>query len=378
MDEWDGEVDLTALREQIDGINRELLELLNRRAEVVRELRQIKERRAMELFIPSREKEMLELLVAENRGPFSDEAIRYLFKEIFAASLGLMKEESERSLIVARGEGRPDVVIEARGRRIGEGAVMIAGPCAVESADQMERVARRLSELGVGFLRGGAFKPRTSPYSFQGLGAEGVRILEDVGRRYDLVTVSEVVDTKALDLMADRIDVLQVGTRNMANYELLKEVAATGKPILLKRGFAATLDELLSAAEYIALAGNERIILCERGIRTFDRETRFTLDLSAVPLLQGRCRLPVIVDVSHSSGRRDIIPAMARAALAVGAQGVMVEVHPSPATAMSDSQQQLDLDQIAALLRELEPFLSRVEESSTAPFRGSSVPRSVR
>jgi 3-deoxy-7-phosphoheptulonate synthase/chorismate mutase len=359
-------MDMEGLRTQLDQINRQLLALLNRRAEVVQQVRRIKEKQALDLFIPGREKEMLDLMVAQNRGPFPDDTIRHLFSEIFQASLELMTREGARSLLVARGDDRPEVVIEVRGRAIGRNPVVIAGPCSVESLEQMKQVASHLSELGVGFLRGGAFKPRTSPYSFQGLGAEGVRILEEVGREYDLATVSEVVDIHSLELMAEHVDVLQIGTRNMANYELLKSVALVGKPVLLKRGFAATLDELLRAAEYMAIAGNEQIILCERGIRTFGRETRFTLDLSAVPLLQGLCRLPVIVDVSHSSGRCDVIPAMARASLAAGAKGVMIEVHPTPVTAKSDSQQQLNLDQFSALIANLRPFLT-VEDTRVLP-----------
>jgi len=185
-----------------------------------------------------------------------------------------------------------------------------------------------------------------------------VRLLEETGRRHGLSTVSEVMDTRTVALMASHVDVLQVGSRNMANYELLKEVAGTGKPVLLKRGFAATLDEFLQAAEYLAAAGNENVILCERGIRSFGRDTRFTLDISAVPLLRGKSRLPVIVDVSHAAGRRDVIPALARSALAAGAHGVMVEVHPNPPLARSDSQQQLDLVQFETLLESLKPFLS--------------------
>jgi 3-deoxy-7-phosphoheptulonate synthase len=242
-------------------------------------------------------------------------------------------------------------------REVGRDPIIIAGPCAVEDEEQMERVASRLAELGVTFLRGGAFKPRTSPYSFQGLGKEGLLLLESAGRRHGLKTVTEVVDTRTVDLVANHADMLQIGSRNQLNYELLKAVATTGKPILLKRGFAATLDELLRAAEYIVAGGNENVVLCERGIRTFARETRHTLDISAIPLLRELCRLPVIVDISHAAGRRDILPSLARASLAAGAHGIMVEVHPNPGLARSDAQQQLDLDQFERLLSGLSPDL---------------------
>jgi 3-deoxy-7-phosphoheptulonate synthase/chorismate mutase len=227
----------------------------------------------------------------------------------------------------------------------------------VEDAEQMEIVAAGLARLGVGFLRGGAFKPRTSPYAFQGLGETGLRILAEAGKRHGLATVTEVVDTRTLDLVARYADVLQIGSRNMANYELLKAVAVSGKPVLLKRGFSATLDELLQAAEYLVDGGNDQVILCERGIRTFSRETRATLDISAIPLLREMCRLPVVVDVSHAAGRRDILPSLARASLAAGAHGVMVEVHPNPVLARSDAQQQLDLQQFERLLDALRPEL---------------------
>ena len=353
-----GGPDLEELRQQISDLNLEILESLNRRADLVQQVRRFKENHTMRMFSPSREKAMLDSLVGANHGPFPDGVIRHLFTEIFRASLGLMQDPVKRQMMVARTPGTENVVVRVGDREVGREPIVIAGPCSVEDRDQMEQVAGVLSRLGVGFLRGGAFKPRTSPYSFQGLGEEGVLLLEETGRRHGLATVSEVVDTRIVDLMARHVDILQVGSRNMANYELLKEVAGVGKPVLLKRGFAATLDEFLLAAEYLAAAGNENVILCERGIRSFGQETRFTLDLSAVPLLRGMCRLPVIVDVSHAAGRRDIIPSLARASLAAGAHGVMIEVHPNPIMARSDNQQQLDLRQFEDLFGTLLPFTS--------------------
>jgi 3-deoxy-7-phosphoheptulonate synthase/chorismate mutase len=360
---------LNDLRQQISAINHEILVLLNRRAELAQQVRSYKERNAMEMFIPSREQEMLDSLVEANGGPFPDEVIRDLFREIFRASLGLMQAQKKDTLVVARRSGDPDTLVEVDDVVVGREPMLIAGPCAVEDELQMERVSERLASLGVRFLRGGAFKPRTSPYSFQGLGEAGLRLLREAGRRHGLKTVTEVVDTRSVELVARYADVLQIGCRNMMNYELLKAVATTGKPVLLKRGFAATLDEWLRAAEYIALGGNERIILCERGIRTFTKETRNTLDISAVPLMRELCRLPLVVDVSHAAGRRDILPHLSRAALAAGAHGVMIEVHPTPHLARSDAQQQLDLDQFERLLDALRPELLPASRSAAARQR---------
>lgn len=366
--EIQGTTSLADLRRRINAVNHDILELLNKRAGIVQEVVEYKERNAIEIFIPTREQEMLDGLVEANPGPFSDDMIRHLFREIFRVSLRHMEKDKKQSLQVTRRPGAPTDVIPVGDREVGRDPIIIAGPCAVESEEQMERVASRLAELGVTFLRGGAFKPRTSPYSFQGLGEEGLLLLEAAGKRHGLMTVTEVVDTRTVDLVAKHADMLQIGSRNQLNYELLKAVATTGKPILLKRGFAATLDELMRSAEYIVAGGNENVILCERGIRTFARETRNTLDITAIPLLGELCRLPVIVDISHAAGRRDILPSLARASLAAGANGIMVEVHPNPGLARSDAQQQLDLDQFERLLSGLTPDLlsltPRVAEQS--------------
>lgn len=345
--------ELAALRGQLDQVNGQILDLLNERARLVLEVKRVKEQNDIGMFCPGREKQMLDDVVARNRGPFSDDVIRQLFKEIFRASLESMQAAGIEGLRVSRAGGAADVVIDVRGHVIGREPVLIAGPCAIESREQAFEVARHLVARGVGFMRGGAFKPRTSPYSFQGLGDEALRILSEVRRETGIVVVSEVTDTRSVDRMAASVDILQVGSRNMANYELLKAIGATGMPVLLKRGFAATIDEYLLAAEYVAQQGNDRIILCERGIRTFARETRYTLDIGAVPILRQSCRLPVVVDVSHASGRRDLVLPLARAAIAAGASGVMVEVHPQPAHALSDSAQQIDFDELDTLLNAL-------------------------
>lgn len=235
------------------------------------------------------------------------------------------------------------------------------GPCAVESRRQIMETGAFLSRHGVRILRGGAFKPRTSPYSFQGLGEPALRWLSEASRRYGMASVTEVLDTRDVPLTAEYADILQVGTRNMQNYALLKMLGRQRKPVLLKRGMGSTLREFLFAAEYILSEGNENVILCERGSRTFEPSTRATLDLSIAVLARRLAGLPVIVDVSHALGRTDIMAPVARAALAAGVDGVMCEVHPAPETALSDGGQSLDFSGFADLLGAIRPFLAFVE-----------------
>jgi len=235
----------------------------------------------------------------------------------------------------------------------GEQVVMMAGPCSVESAEQIETIATLVAEQGVRVLRGGAFKPRTSPYSFQGLGMKGLQLLRATADAHDLLVVSEVMDHTQLPMIMDYVDVLQVGARNMQNYNLLKEVGKVPKPVLLKRGISATLEELLLSAEYIMMGGNYNVILCERGIRTFESYTRNTLDISAIPVIKKLSHLPIIVDPSHGTGRRDKVPPMARAALAAGADGLLIEVHSDPEKALSDGAQSLYPVQFERLIKEL-------------------------
>ncbi|WP_307816587.1 3-deoxy-7-phosphoheptulonate synthase [Nocardioides limicola] len=243
----------------------------------------------------------------------------------------------------------------------------IAGPCAVETPDQTLEAARMAVSAGATVLRGGAYKPRTSPYAFQGLGEEGLRILADVGRRTGLPTVTEVVDPRDVPVVAEHVDMLQIGTRNMANFALLQAVGEAGKPVLLKRGMTATIEEWLMAAEYIAQRGNLDVVLCERGIRTFEPSTRNTLDISAVPVVQATSHLPIIVDPSHAAGRKDLVVPLSRAAIAVGADGVIVDVHPQPETALCDGPQALlgqELRQLAQAVRQLPSLVGR--EAATA------------
>lgn len=223
--------------------------------------------------------------------------------------------------------------------------MMIAGPCSVESRDQLMTVAFALKNAGVTVLRGGAFKPRTSPYDFQGLGLEGLKIMKEVADETGMVTISEIMSPSQIDIAARYIDIFQIGARNMQNFDLLKAVGQSGHPVLLKRGLSATLEEFILAAEYILHGGNDRVMLIERGIRTFEKWTRNTLDISAVPLLKQETHLPVYVDVSHATGRKDILLSCAKAALAAGADGIMVEVHPNPQAALSDAKQQINIDE---------------------------------
>src|SRR5438270_13511699 len=235
--------------------------------------------------------------------------------------------------------------------RIGGGhLVLIAGPCAVEGEQVLDTIAGHVKAAGANLLRGGAFKPRTSPYSFQGLGVEGLRILRDVGHRHGLPVVTEVMDPRQVDVVSRYADMFQIGARNMQNFDLLKEVGQAKKPVLLKRGMSATVKDLLMSAEYVLAEGNPDVVLCERGVRSFEDSTRNMLDLSAVPNVKGQTHLPIIVDPSHATGRPDLIPAMARASIAAGADGVHVEVHDCPEKALSDGPQALLPDRFAALM----------------------------
>jgi 3-deoxy-7-phosphoheptulonate synthase len=235
----------------------------------------------------------------------------------------------------------------------GDQVVVMAGPCSVESAEQIEVIAEHVAKCGARVLRGGAFKPRTSPYSFQGLGPQGLEFMRRAADKHGLLVVSEVMDQTQIPMMLEYVDVLQVGARNMQNYNLLKELGKVPKPMLLKRGIAATVEELLLSAEYIMAGGNYNVILCERGIRTFESYTRNTLDVSAIPVIKKLSHLPIIVDPSHGTGRRDKVAPMARAALAAGADGLLIEVHHNPDKALSDGAQSLYPDQFEQLMKEL-------------------------
>jgi len=263
--------------------------------------------------------------------------------------------------LVSRESKGESSIIKVRDVAIGgEGVVVIAGPCAVESREQLLTAARVVRRAGADILRGGAFKPRTSPYSFQGLEAEGLKLLAEASAETGIITVTEVVDEASLELALQYVDMIQIGARNMQNFRLLRAVGRSGKPVLLKRGLSATIEEWLMAAEYIVSEGNQDVVLCERGIRTFESATRNTLDLSAVPVVKGQSHLPVIVDPSHATGDRRLVAPMARAAVAAGADGLLIEVHPEPHKALSDGPQSLTPEDFDSLMAELKPVAAAV------------------
>ena len=259
---------------------------------------------------------------------------------------------------------RPEgtVIDLGKGVTIGGAEIVVAaGPCAVETPEQIADIAGRVAKAGAKLLRGGAFKPRSSPYSFQGLGEAGLRLLRDAADKNGLLVVSEVMDPSQIEIMLPYVDVLQVGARNMQNYHLLRGLGEVDKPVLLKRGMSATIEELLLSAEYIMSGGNYKVILCERGIRTFDTYLRNTMDIAAIPVLKSLSHLPVVADPSHGTGRRDKVAPMARAAVAAGADGLIIEVHPDPERALSDGVQSLYPDQFAQLMKEIRAIAPAVE-----------------
>ena len=257
-----------------------------------------------------------------------------------------------------------DTIVEVAGRKIGGGHIgIIAGPCSVEGIDQIVGVAKDVKAAGAGFLRGGAFKPRTSPYSFQGLREEGLKLLEEAKKETGLPIVTEIMSAAHLDLFEEHVDVMQVGARNMQNFELLKEIGKSKKPVLLKRGMSSSIEELIMSAEYIMAGGNENVILCERGIRTFEKFTRNTLDLSAIPAIKKLSHLPVVVDPSHAAGLSWMVEPLSKAAIAVGADGLMIEVHNDPANAKCDGQQSLTPDQFKDLMKSIKK-IAQIEEKT--------------
>lgn len=264
--------------------------------------------------------------------------------------------------LVSREFRKEDSVIDwGNGNKIGgRKIIMIAGPCAIEDEATLFEVAKQIKDAGVTILRGGAYKPRTSPYSFQGLGEQGLKMLSKVGKELGMSTVSEVMDTRDVELVAKHVDVLQVGARNMQNFNLLKEIGQTKKPVLLKRGLSSTVKELLMSAEYILSGGNFNLALCERGIRTFEDSTRNTLDISAIPMIKQLSHLPVVVDPSHAAGKWGLVAPLSKAAVACGADGLLVEVHPRPEEALSDGSQSLLPDNFKQLMQELKKIAQAV------------------
>jgi len=348
---------LQALRSEVDVINLQILELLNKRATVVSEIGHVQQQLGVSFYDPQRESFMLTMLEQNNKGPFSNEVIKALFREIFRASMALEEKESRAKILVQRKtpDQRTVITMPDGVTQIGNGNFsMITGSCAVESYEQMDTVAAALAQRGVKLMRGMAYKPRTSPYDYQGMGEEGLKIARQVANKYGMYVVSEIMDKSQIEMFSDYVDIFWVGARNMQNSFLLKALGKIRQPVILKNGLASTLEEFLYAAEYIVSSGNPNVILVTRGIRTFEKWTRNTLDLGAIAVLKLETHLPIIVDISHSAGRRDIALPMARAAKASGADGLMVEVHPNPPVAMSDAKQQLTIPQFNELMDTLE------------------------
>lgn len=337
---------IAELRQKIDVLNLQLLELLSERARLAEAIGELQTAQGLSHYDPVREQQMLEALSAANKGPFENATVHSLFKQIFQASMHLEQQQDKKRYLTSREVHSDDTVVKVGDLSIGSdhSPVLIAGPCAIESAEQVEAAAAFLASRGVTMFRGGAFKPRTDPYSFQGLGVEGLRIGREASDRHGLQFVSEIMDARDVEAFKEYADVLQVGARNMQNFTLLKAVGRSGKPVLLKRGLSATIEEWIMAAEYLLHEGNPNIILCERGIRTYEQFTRNTLDVSAVALAKLQTHLPVFVDVTHSGGRRDLLVPLTKAGLAVGADGIMIEVHPNPQVALSDNKQQIDFE----------------------------------
>ena len=267
---------------------------------------------------------------------------------------------------VSRNKRSDNTVVEVKGITIGGSEVIIiAGPCAVESREQLFETARSVKTGGARILRGGAFKPRSSPYNFQGMGEDGLKLLREISIETGMPVVTEVMDTRQIELVASYADMIQIGSRNMQNYPLLKEAGLLRKPVLLKRGMMATIEEFLLAAEYILSQGNEQVILCERGIRTFETSTRNTLDLSAVPMLKHLTHLPVIIDPSHGTGLRWMVPSMAKAAVAVGADGLIVEVHYKPEEALCDGHQSLSIVEFNTMMADIDKIAAAVNRKTS-------------
>lgn len=307
--------------------------------------------------------ERVSIHVEEIPGPEASESLKRLRAMASIEHLISLAKPFER--IAAKGATG---LVEVEGVIFGGNPiVLIAGPCTVESEEQLFAAAQAVAAAGARVLRGGAYKPSTSPYSFHGLGVAALEMLEEAGKRFGLKVVTEVMDPRKVELVARHAQILQIGARNMQNYDLLREVGRSGMPVLLKRGMHAKIEEWLLAAEYVATSGSERIILCERGIRTFETATRNTLDLSAVPVVKGLCSLPVIVDPSHATGRRDLIGPMSKAALAAGADGLMIEVHPNPEDALKDGAQSLSTEDFEALVPELKAVAEAVGRRLDAP-----------
>jgi 3-deoxy-7-phosphoheptulonate synthase/chorismate mutase len=349
------ETNVSDLRAQVDEINMQLLELLTRRANIVSQIGKLHTTMGVSHYDPAREAEMLTALERANKGPFSNETIKALFREIFRASLALEEQQARAKIRVQRKSADERTIIRMPdGYEIGAGGFsVIAGSCAVENYEQIDEVGAALAARGVKIMRGMAWKPRTSPYEYQGMGEPGLQIARQVADKYGMYVVSEIMDLSQIPMMMDYVDVFWVGARNMQNSFLLKALGRIDRPVILKNGISATMEEFLYAAEYIVSSGNPNVMLIMRGIRTYEKWTRNALDMGTIAVLKQESHLPVIVDISHSSGRRDVAKPLAKAARALGADGLMVEVHPNPPVAMSDAKQQLTIPEFNEMMDEI-------------------------
>ncbi|WP_031335468.1 bifunctional 3-deoxy-7-phosphoheptulonate synthase/chorismate mutase [Virgibacillus salexigens] len=303
-------------------------------------------------------------IASKNKGPYQTETIIEILQML--ACKTSKKEQDSKVYLHSRDHQLENSIVKVGDTLIGDQQPhFIIGPCSVESYEQVYHVAEQMSERGMTLLRGGAFKPRTSPYDFQGLGLNGLQILSEVAKQFNMSVITEIMSTESIDEAYDYVDVVQIGSRNMHNFDLLRAVGKLDKPVLLKRGLSATIHEFKMAAEYILNEGNNNVILCERGIRTYETATRNTLDISAVPILKQETHLPVFADVSHSAGRKDLLIPQAKAAIAAGADGVMAEVHPNPQVALSDAKQQMDLLEFHSFMDQLDNFLHRFSLSAS-------------
>ena len=339
-------------RQKIDKINLEILRLLSLRGQIAKDVGHIKISMGLSDYDPKRELEMLQALTDANEGPFDDATIKSLFKNIFQASMETGHAAEKPSFLSSRAD-REDTVVMVGDVPVGgnHSPVLIAGPCAIESKEQVDITAELMAKHGVRLFRGGAFKPRSSPYSFQGLGEKAMKWARNACDQYNLKFVAEIMDARDLEMSLEYVDVLQIGARNSQNFTLLKAIGKTNRPVLLKRGLSSTIEEWIMSAEYIMSEGNMNVMLCERGIRTYEKYTRNTLDVSAVALAKLETHLPVFVDATHSGGRRDLLVPLTKAGLAAGADGIMVEVHPNPDVALSDQEQQMDFDTFSEYLK---------------------------
>ncbi len=344
---------LEVLREKIDQIDDKLLELIQERFEIVNEVRKYKEENNILILDKDREKQIISRITNNYEGVMSKEEVTEIFKKIMGVSKHVQERLSNIDFHYEKKHKDHKTIIDVNGYGIGNDFSYMFGPCSIESEEQMEEVAKSINELGLKFIRGGAFKPRTSPYDFQGLGIDGLKLMKKIADKYNLLVVSEVMESTDLDEALKYIDVVQVGARNMQNFSFLKKLGKIDKPVLLKRGLSATINEFLNASEYILQGGNSKVILCDRGIRTFEDKTRNSLDIAGIAVIKRSTHLPVIVDISHAAGRSDIIPELAAAVKALGVDGLMCEVHPEPCSALSDANQQITPEEMKAIFEKI-------------------------